>query len=207
MKKIRLLLVDDHFVVRRGLASSLGIEDDLTIVGEASNGEDAIVAYEEHRPDLVLMDWQLPRTTGAELTATLKAKDPNARVLILSAYDADEHVYQAAQADAQGYLLKTAEREQLLHAIRQVASGGRYFPPQLAEKLAKRLREEDVTVREREVLKRVANGYSNKEIADQLGISEGTVKVHINHILAKLEARDRAHAASLAIQRGIIRFD
>jgi two-component system NarL family response regulator len=207
MSNIRILLVDDHFVVRRGLASSLRLEPDFTIVAEASNGEEALVQYAAHRPDLVIMDWQLPRMTGAEVTSRLRSEYGELKVLVLSAFDGDEHVWEAFQARVRGYVLKSADREELLAAIRNVANGHRHFAPDLEAKLANRAQHEGVTSRERAVLERIAHGYSNKEIGETLAISEGTVKLHINHILQKLDARDRAHAASLAIQRGIIRFE
>lgn len=207
MNKIRVLLVDDHFIVRRGLASSINIEADLQVVAEAASGEEALQLFRKHEPDLVMTDWQMPRMTGPEFTAALSAEFPLAQVVILSAFAGDEHIFSAAQAGAAGYLLKSAEREMILAAIRTVAGGGRYFPPEVAEKLNTRKRLEGITAREREVLEKVAMGFANKQIADALGITEGTVKIHIGHILTKLDARDRAHAATLAIQRGIIQFE
>lgn len=206
MKNIRVLVVDDHFVVRRGLVSSLDIEPDICVVCEASNGEEALARYREHLPDVVLMDWSLPRQTGPEVTEALRAEFPAAKVLILSALEGGEHVHSAVRAGALGYVFKSASREEILAAVRCTAAEGRYFPNGVAEQLAQRQRLVGISPREREVLTRIAAGFSNKQIAESLGITEGTVKIHISHILAKLDAKDRAHATSIATQRGIIAF-
>jgi len=207
MKRIRVLLVDDHFIVRRGLASSLGVETDISVVAETGSPEEAIALFRKHSPHIVVTDWRMPKMTGPQFTAALREEFPEAQVLILSAFEGEEFVHTAVAAGAMGYILKSSEREAILNAIRTVAKGGRYFSPDLAEKLAHRQRVEGITTREREVLEKVASGFANKEIADALGITEGTVKIHVGNILAKLDARDRTHAATIAIHRGIIRLE
>ncbi len=201
---IEVLLVDDHFMVRRGLAVALRVEKDLKVVAEAGNCEELLQAYRKHLPDVVLMDWRLPGPNGAEATALLRAEFPEAKVLMLSALDGDEHIHLAVRAGALGYLLKSAERREIVEAIRAVNSGKTYFPPELAELLHDRDNKMEISPREREVLAKAAAGERNKEIADHLGIAEATVKVFMARIFHKLEARDRAHAVVIAIKRGII---
>lgn len=202
--KIRVLVVDDHFMVRMGLASSVNTEPDLLVVAEASNGSQALDAYRKHRPDVTLMDLRLPDRSGIEVTLELCAEFPAARIIVLSTYDGDEDIYRALQAGAWAYLLKSVLREQLLEAIRAVAHGHRYLPPEVAARLAERMPRSDLSARELEVLRLIVKGRSNKEIAAGLFIAEVTVKLHVSHLLSKLRVQDRTQLATEAIRRGII---
>ena len=207
LKPIRLLVVDDHDVVRSGLAASLGLEDDLTVVAEASNGDDAVAQFRKHQPDVVLMDLRLPGADGIAVTADLRREWPDARVLMFTTFDSEEDIYRAMRAGARGYLLKSAPREELLAAIRAVAAGERHLPPALAQRLAGRISTPDVSEREREVLQLMARGKANKEIAAALGIAEETVKRHASNLFVKMGVADRAQATSEGIRRGLIHFD
>jgi len=201
---IRVLVVDDHFVVRMGLVSLVNTEADLTVVGEADDGEQAIALYQELQPDLVLMDVRMPGKSGPEATTQIRRLGADARVLILSAFDGDEEIHSALAAGAQGYVLKSATGEELIPAIRAVASGKRWIPLNVATRLKSRNLFEVLTPREIDVLREVAKGLSNKELADTLGITEHTAKDHIKSILAKLRVADRTQAVTTALQRGII---
>lgn len=202
----RILVIDDHHVVRSGLAASLGMEDDLEVVAEADSAEQGVQRFREHQPDVVLMDLHLPGTSGIEATAALRREAPDARVLMFTTFEGDEDIYRAMQAGARGYLLKSAPREELLHAIRAVAAGERYLPPALAHRLAERVSGEDLTARELEVLRLIGGGRSNKEIGAALHIAEDTVKRHVSNLFAKLKVADRAQATAEAIRRGFIRL-
>lgn len=202
--KIRLLVVDDHFVVRIGLTSALNLEPDMEVVAEAKDGREAIEAYERHRPDVVVMDYQLPHLHGAQATTAIRARDPDARVIILSVYKGEEDVHRAVQAGASGYLPKSSEPQELLDAIRVIHNGRRYFPTAIKAALASRAARSELSDREREVLEAIVRGRSNKEIAAALGISENTVKVHTTRVFEKLGVADRLEAVTVAIQRGIV---
>ena len=202
--KIRLLVVDDHFVVRIGLTSALNLEPDMEVVGEAKDGREAVEAYERHRPDVVVMDYQLPHMNGAEATTALRARYPDARVIILSVYKGEEDVHRAVQAGAAGYLPKSSEPQELLEAIRVIHKGRRYFPTAIHAALESRAGRSELSDREREVLDALVRGRSNKEIAIALGISENTVKVHATRVFEKLGVADRLEAVTAAIQRGIV---
>lgn len=204
MKPIRILLVDDHYVVRLGLAASLNIEPNLEVVAEAECGAEVIDLYQQHRPDLVIMDWRLPDGTGGEVIRKLIDLFPDARVLVLSAFDSEETVFQAVHAGAIGYVPKSSRRPELIEAITMAGNGKSAFPPDIAAKLTDRLRRPELTPREIEVVALLVKGNSNKEIGSHLDISDNTVKLHITHIMQKLGAKDRTHAASIALQRGII---
>lgn len=204
MKPVRLLIVDDHFVVRSGLAASLDLEDDIEVVGEVERGEDACAAAKKTRADVVLMDLQLPGISGVEATARLLAQDESARVLIFSTFARDEEILAALRAGALGYLQKSASRDDLLNAIRSVAAGETSFAPEIAARLSERQSEPDITPRELEILTLVTQGNANKEIAARLGISEDTVKQHVSRILQKLRVNDRAQATAEAIRRGLV---
>ncbi len=206
-KPIRILVVDDHFMVRMGLSASLNVEGDMQVVAEAANGEEALRAYREHRPSVVMMDLRLPGMSGGETVAALLEEFPEASVLMLSTHAEEEEIYRCLQAGARGYVLKSVVREELLRAIRAVHGGQRYLDAAAAAMLAARVSHKPLTSRELEILRLVAKGFGNKEIAAALNIAEVTVKLHVSHVLEKLEVRDRTEAATAALQRGIISLD
>jgi DNA-binding NarL/FixJ family response regulator len=199
-----LLLIDDHFVVRSGLAASLALEEDMTVIAEADSGDQALTAYQQHQPDIVLMDLQLPGLSGIEATQALVSADPTARILIFSTFARDEEIHRALRAGALGYLQKSASRPDLLTAIRTVATGQRSLPPDIAARLKDRDTRPDITPRELEILTLVTRGNANKEIAASLGIAEDTVKQHVSRILQKLAVNDRAQATAEAIRLGLV---
>lgn len=201
---LRILLVDDHFVVRSGLAASLGLEDDLAVVAEAGDTTEALAQYTTHHPDIVIMDLQLGTGSGLDATSRLCKDHPGARVLIFSSFARDEDVYRAIRAGALGYLQKAAPREDLLQAVRTVAQGKRFLPPDIAQRLADRLGRPEPSARELAVLALIAKGRSNKEIASTLGVSDETVKTHVSNVMQKLNAQDRAHAVTEAIRLGLL---
>lgn len=201
---ITVLLVDDHFVVRSGLAASLGLESDLKIVGEAGDVAESLVGYARHKPDVVIMDLQLSGGSGIEATAQLCKEHPGARILMFSSFARDEDVYRAIRAGALGYLQKAAPREELLQAVRAVAQGKRFLPADMAQRLAERLGRPEPSARELEVLRLIAQGRGNKEIAVALSVSDETVKTHVSNVMQKLHAQDRAHAVTEAIRMGLI---
>jgi two-component system NarL family response regulator len=203
-ESIRILVVDDHFVVRMGVCASLNVEPDIKVVAEAGNSVEALAAYRQHRPTLVLMDVRLPGASGIETTSAILSEFPEARILMLSTHAGEEEVYRSLQTGAAGYILKSAMRENLLSAIRMVSKGERYVDPSLTSVLAARLSHRSLTARELEVLRMVAKGLSNKEIAAALNIAEITVKQHVSHVLEKLDVKDRTQAATEALKRGII---
>jgi DNA-binding NarL/FixJ family response regulator len=206
-QRIRVLVVDDHVVVRMGLRSMIESEADMTVVGEASNGLEAVEKYRETRAELVLMDLRMPRMGGVETTAAIRREDPTARILVLTTYDGDENIYRALQAGALGYLLKDMPREEFVAAVHKVANGEYYIPQQVAARLAQRLPAADLSQREMDVLRLIVAGKSNKEIADNLRLSESTVKNHVNGLLAKLHVQDRTQAVTTALKRGIVTLD
>ena len=206
-RKIRVLIVDDHAMMRLGLSEAIAGERDLAIAGEASNGTQALELYRQHQPDVVTMDFQMPGADGAESTANLRAEFPGARVVVLSVFEGEEDIWRAAQAGAAGYVLKSAEVEDVLEAIRHVFAGETYFPAAIAAKLSARQTRDSLTPRELEVLRQIVAGLSNKEIASALHMSEATVKLHISNTLAKLHVADRTQAAIVAVQRGIVHLD
>jgi DNA-binding NarL/FixJ family response regulator len=201
---MRLLLIDDHFVVRSGLSASLSLEPDIEIIAEADSGEQALPAYATHLPDIVLMDLQLPGISGIEATVQILAAHPSARILIFSTFARDEEIHRALRAGALGYLQKSASRPDLLQAIRTVAAGRQSLPPDIATRLQERLTRPDITPRELEILTLVTRGNANKEIAATLGIAEDTVKQHVSRILQKLNVNDRAQATAEAIRLGLL---
>jgi DNA-binding NarL/FixJ family response regulator len=205
--EISIVVADDHYVVRMGLVALVGTEPDLRVVGEAADGVQAVELYRRFRPELVLMDLRMPVKDGITATREIRDQFPNARVLMLTTYDGDEDIHKALSAGASGYLLKNATRESLIPAIRAVAAGRRWIPQEVATRLAARKMFEALTPRELEVLRQLARGRANKEIADVLGISEYTVKDHLKNILGKLHVADRTEAVTAALQRGIIHLD
>lgn len=202
--KIRILVADDHFVVRMGLTALVNTEPDLEVVGEAVDGSQAVAEFEKHKPDLVLMDLRMPVKDGVWATAEIKAKHPDARVLMLTTFDGDTDIHRAIQAGAQGYVLKNTTGDKLIPALRAVAAGQKWIPREVATRLASRNMFEDLTARELQVLEQMAKGLANKEIADVLKITSHTVKDHLKNILGKLQVADRTEAVTVAIQRGII---
>ena len=206
-KPIRILVVDDHFMVRMGLSSSLNVEPDIEVVAEAGSGEAAIETYRKHHPTLVMMDLRLPGMSGADCTAALIREFPDARILIVSTHSGEEEIYRAMQAGARGYVVKSIVREELLRAVREVQGGGRYLDPVVASQLAERRSHRSLSTREIDVLRLVAKGFANKDIASALSIAEVTVKLHVSHVLEKLEVKDRTQAATVALRRGIISLD
>lgn len=206
-KKIRILVVDDHFVVRMGLVGSLNMEPDMIVEAEASTGQQAIVSFRQHHPDIVLMDLKLPDMSGVETTSAICREFPDASIIMLSTHDGEEDIYRSLQAGARSYLLKTAARAELLHTIRAVHAGERCISPAIGARLAERMTHTELTARELDVLKLIAAGKSNKEIGNALQIAEVTVKLHVGHILAKLKASDRTQAATTALRRGILHLE
>jgi DNA-binding NarL/FixJ family response regulator len=206
-KPIRILVVDDHFMVRMGLCASLNVEPDMEVIAEVGSGQSAVDAYRKHRPSLVIMDVRLPGLSGADATAAIVHEFPEARVLMLSTHSGEEEVYRALQAGARGYVLKSVMREELLRAIREVCDGRRYLDPAVIPLLAQREGHRSLTGRELEVLRMVAKGLGNKEIAAALNIAEVTVKLHVSHVLEKLNVKDRTEAATAAFQRGILSLE
>ncbi len=206
-KTLRILVVDDHFMVRMGLSSSLNAEQDMKVIAEAGTGEAALEAYRKHQPGLVLMDVRLPGMSGAEAVGAIVREYSDARILMLSTHAGEEEVYRSLQAGARGYILKSARREELLRAIRDVRDGKRYLDPAVAPLLAERMAHRSLTSREVEVLRMVAKGMGNKEIAASLSIAEVTVKLHVSHVLEKLNVKDRTEAATAALRRGIISLE
>src|SRR3954470_16451985 len=182
VKQIRLMIVDDHFMVRLGLASALNLEEDMTVVAEARTGSEAVTLYAQHKPDVVVMDYQLPELNGAEATAAIRQQDPDARIIVLSVFKGEEDVHRAVRAGASGYLPKASEPTELLDAIRAINRGENYFPPAINAALATRNARAELSERERQVLNAIVKGRSNKEIAGALGISENTVKVHTTRV-------------------------
>jgi DNA-binding NarL/FixJ family response regulator len=203
---IRVLLVDDHPVVRSGLAGLLGAADGISVVGEAADGSVAVRMAVELHPDVVLMDLRMPEMDGATATAELARQAPGARVLVLTTYDSDSDILRAVEAGAAGYLLKDTPREQLVEAVRRAAAGETVLAPPVAARLMRRVRDRDLelTARELEVLRAVATGRSNAEIGRGLFVSEATVKTHLLHIFEKLQVGDRTAAVTVAIERGIL---
>lgn len=202
---LTVLIVDDHFVVRSGLSAALEVESDIVVIGEARRGDEVLLAYQRQRPAVVLMDLQLPGLSGVQATAALRAHDPQARILVYSTFARDDEVQSALDAGAAGYVQKSALRDELLTALRRVAAGGDYLPPELSQRLADLRLRAAITTREREILVLIANGQANKQIAAWFEISEDTVKRHVSHILEKLNVHDRAQATAEAIRRGIIK--
>jgi len=204
---IRLLIADDHLVVRVGLRSMLDTQPGMAVVAEAANGREAIELFREHKPDVTLMDLRMPIMGGVEATIAIREEFPDARVIVLTTYDGDENIYRALRAGAMAYLLKDIPRGEFLDDVRAVYSGQYCIPPAVAARLAQRLPYSELSSREMEVLKLIVEGLSNKEIGSALTISESTVKNHVNSILAKLRVSDRTHAATMALRRGIVTVD
>jgi DNA-binding NarL/FixJ family response regulator len=201
---IRVLCVDDHPLVRKGIASILANEADMELVGEANNGREAVSLFKEHKPDVTLMDLRMPEIDGTSATRMIRQEAPDARIIALTSYDGDQDIYRALEAGVRGYILKEMVHTEVVRAIRTVHSGKRLMPQEVAERLSEYFPQVALTPREVEVLGCVAKGMANKEIATRLGTASGTVKMHIQNILAKLGASDRTHAVTIAMERGIL---
>ena len=204
---IRVLIADDHPLVRSGLCAVLAAETDMAVVAEAANGEEALERYWEHRPDVVLMDLRMPVMDGLAATRAIRAEAPQARIVVLTTYDGDEDIHRALESGAKGFLLKDMLRSEVVKVVRAVHNGFRGIPIPVAARLAEHTPRVALTAREIEVLRLVATGLSNSGIGGQIGLAEGTVKVHLKHILQKLNVRDRTEAVTSAIRRGFIRLD
>lgn len=204
---IRILTVDDHPLLREGIAVLIKAEADMELVAEASNGEEAIEQFRLHRPDVTLMDLQMPNLNGTEAISRIRNEFPNAKIIVLSTYSGDVQVLRAIKAGARGYILKGHVGRELLEAIRSVHAGHKKIPAEIATELAEHAGDDALSSREMDVLRLIASGNSNKQIADRLSIGETTVKSHITNILSKLGANDRAHAVTIGLQRGVIELD
>jgi DNA-binding NarL/FixJ family response regulator len=204
---IKVLAVNDHPLVRKGIASILSNEGDMQLVGEAGNGREAVDLFRQHHPDVVLMDLRMPDMDGVQATQAIRKDYPEARIIALTSYDGDQDIYRAIEAGVRGYILKEMVHTDVLRAIRTVQAGKRLMPAEVAERLSEYFPQMALTPREVEVLGFVAKGMANKEIAHQLGTASGTIKMHIQNILAKLEASDRTHAVTIALERGILHLD
>lgn len=204
-RRIRILVVDDHFMVRLGLVSAIADEPDIEVVGEGGCGLEAVVLFSQLAPDVTLMDGMLPDIHGVEACRRILLKHPDARIIIVSINDTAEDVHRALQAGAWGYIPKYCEKDAIVRAIRAVADGVRFLPPELSRKLAERNLQPLLSSRETDVLRLIAKGLANKQIANELAVGEATVKTHVRHILEKLGAPDRTSAAILAMERGLLR--
>lgn len=201
---IRILTVDDHPLLREGIAAVIDGQPDMTLVGEATNGIEAVAMFQKLRPDVTLMDLRMPDMNGIEAITAIRKEFPNARIIVLTTYAGDVQALGALKAGASGYLLKSMLRKELLETIRTVHAGRRHIPAEIATEIAEHAADDALTAREIEVLRQVGAGNSNKQIALRLQISEGTVKAHMKSILPKLDARDRTHAVMIAVKRGIL---
>ncbi|MEL6160998.1 MAG: response regulator transcription factor [Cyanobacteria bacterium J06623_5] len=203
---IQVLVVEDHNVVRQGIVAILNQQENIEVVAEAKNGKEAIALHATYQPDITLMDLRMPQMEGLEAIISIRQASPKARIIILTTYDTDEDIYSGLQAGARGYLLKDATAQELTNAVRQVHTGKRYIPSNVAMKLADRMENDELTNREVDVLQMMVQGSSTAKLSQALNISEGTVKFHVNNILQKLNARDRTQAVVIALQRGIVRL-
>jgi two-component system NarL family response regulator len=202
---IRILVVDDHFMIRLGLIGALAAEKDLELAGEARNGAEAIAAFSKLQPDVTLLDGILPDVHGVEVTRRILRNHPEARIILVSINETAEDIHRAMEAGAWGYVPKSCEKDLIVQAIRAVAAGARFLPPELARRLAERNAQVSLSAREIEVLRLIAQGKANKQIATELAVTEATIKTHIAHILFKLDAPDRTRAVTVAMERGLLR--
>jgi DNA-binding NarL/FixJ family response regulator len=205
-KPIRILSVEDHPVFRQGLATIVGAEQDMLLIGQASNAVDAVAEFRRHRPDITLMDLRLPGTDGTDALIAIRGEFPQARIIMLTTSDGDGDIQRAMRAGASGYILKSMHMDELLSVIRSVHAGRRHIPPEVAARLAEHLGDDDLTARELDVLRLIRDGHRNKQIADELAISENTVNFHIKNLVDKLQANDRTHAVTIALRRGLLQI-
>jgi DNA-binding NarL/FixJ family response regulator len=202
--RIRVLVVDDHPIMRFGIATIIDATPDMTTVAQAGSGEEAVELYEQHLPDITLMDLRLPGMSGVDAIRAIMARHRNAKFVVLTTYEGDEDIHQALEAGARSYIIKGMPHNALVSALRRVHAGGRFLPPPVSRALSSRTPNSDLSSREREVLKLIVNGRSNLEIANDLGITESTVKCHVGVILLRLNVSDRTQAAVAALQRGLV---
>jgi len=205
--RIRILAVDDHELLRAGLTASIGAEADMEIVATAANGREAVALFRRHQPDVTLMDLRMPVMDGVEAIRAIRAEWPVAKIVVLSTYEGDDDIFRALEAGAASYLLKNTVSVDLVRVVREVFAGGRPLPPAVAQRLADRMLVPDLTARELDVLRLIAKGMRNKEIAAQLGIGEETARGHVKNILAKLGLHDRTEAVAIAVKRGIVHIE
>ena len=205
-KPIRILNVEDHPVFRQGLAAIVSAERDMLLVGQASNAVDAVAEFRRHRPDITLMDIRLPGTDGTDALIAIRGEFPEALIIMLTTSDGDGDIRRAMRAGASGYILKSMHMDELLGVIRSVHAGRRHISPEVAARLAEHLGDDDLTARELDVLRLIRDGHRNKQIADQLAISENTVNFHIKNLVDKLQANDRTHAVTIALRRGLLQI-
>jgi DNA-binding NarL/FixJ family response regulator len=203
-EKIKVMVVDDHPLMRVGVASIVNARHDMTVVAQTGTGEEAVTLYQEHKPDVTLMDLRLPKMSGVDAILAIRSRNPGARFIVLTTYEGDEDIHRALEAGAQGYVIKGMPYQTLIEALQRVRAGGRFLPPPVARALASRMPDSDLSSREQEVLRLLVDGKANKEIATLLGITEATVKCHVSTILMRLNVSDRTQAVVTAIQRGLI---
>lgn len=203
-EKIKVMVVDDHPLMRVGVASIINARADMTVVAQTGTGEEAVALFPQHKPDVTLMDLRLPQMSGVDSILAIRRRWPAARFVVLTTYEGDEDIHRALEAGAKGYVIKGMPYQTLIDALLRVHSGGRFLPPPVARALAARMPDSDLSTREQEVLRRLVDGMTNKEIANMLGITEATVKCHVSTILMRLNVSDRTQAVVTALQRGLV---